>query len=144
MPFTGEELMAVPALNPDVSIIHAQQADSRGNVAIWGISGIQKEAVLSARLAIATVEEVVDELEPHPFQIVLPAVVFDAIAVEPMGAHPSYADGYYDRDNLFYEAWDPVSRDRETFRSWMEEHVLGTENFGEYLRSVRGEGMVAK
>ena len=143
-PFTGEELMAVPALNPDVSIVHAQQADRRGNVAIWGISGIQKEAVLSARRAIATVEEVVEKLEPHPFQIVLPAVVFDATAVEPMGAHPSYADGYYDRDNTFYEAWDPVSRDREGFRSWMERHVLGTENFGEYLRSVRTEGMVAK
>ncbi|HKH11627.1 MAG TPA: CoA-transferase [Rubrobacter sp.] len=143
-PFTGEELMAVPALNPDVSIIHAQQADSRGNVAIWGISGIQKEAVLSARRAIATVEEVVEELAPHPFQIVLPAVVFDAVAVEPKGAHPSYADGYYDRDNTFYEAWDPVSREREGFRSWMEEHVLGTENFGEYMESVRAEGMVAK
>ena len=143
-PFTGEELMAVPALNPDVSIIHAQQADGRGNVAIWGISGIQREAVLSARRAIATVEEVVEELTPHPFQVVLPAVVFDAIAVEPMGAHPSYADGYYDRDNTFYEAWDPVSRDREGFRSWMEQHVLGTENFGEYLQSVRAEGMVAK
>ena len=136
--------MAVPALNPDVSVIHAQQADSRGNVAIWGISGIQKEAVLSARRAIATVEEIVEELEPHSFQIVLPAVVIDAIAVEPMGAHPSYADGYYQRDNGFYEAWDPIGRDRETFRSWMEEHVLGTENFGEYLRSVRGEGMVTK
>ena len=143
-PFTGEELMAVPALNPDVSIIHAQQADSRGNVAIWGISGIQKEAALSARRAIATVEEVVEELTPHPFQIVLPAVVFDAVAVVPKGAHPSYADGYYDRDNVFYEAWDPIGRDREAFRSWMEQHVLGTENFGEYFRSVRGEGMVAK
>jgi glutaconate CoA-transferase subunit A len=143
-PFTGEELMAVPALNPDVSIIHAQQADGRGNVAIWGISGIQKEALLSARRAIVTVEEVVEELEPHPFQIVLPAAAIDAIAVEPMGAHPSYADGYYDRDNAFYEAWDPVGRDREGFRSWMERHVLGTESFGEYLRSVRAEGMVAK
>ncbi len=143
-PFTGEELMAVPALNPDVAIIHAQQADGRGNVAIWGISGIQKEAALSARRAIVTVEEVVDELEPHPFQIVLPAVVIDALAVEPKGAHPSYADGYYDRDNAFYEAWDPIGRDREEFGSWMEKHVLGTENFGEYLRSVRGEGMVAK
>ena len=143
-PFTGEELMAVPALNPDVSIIHAQQADGRGNVVIWGISGIQKEAVVSARRAIATVEEVVDELEPHPFQIVLPAVVFDAVAVEPKGAHPSYADGYYDRDNTFYEAWDPISRDRDEFRAWMEEHVLGTENFGEYMESVRERGMVAK
>ncbi|CAA9479795.1 MAG: 3-oxoadipate CoA-transferase subunit A [uncultured Rubrobacteraceae bacterium] len=143
-PFTGEELMAVPALRPDVAIIHAQQADGRGNVAVWGISGIQKEAVLSARRAIVTVEEVVEELAPHPFQIVLPAVAIDAIAVEPHGAHPSYADGYYDRDNAFYEAWDAIARDRGMFRSWMDEHVLGTENFGEYLRSVRAEGMVSK
>jgi glutaconate CoA-transferase subunit A len=143
-PFTGEELMAVPALNPDVSIIHAQQADGRGNVTIWGISGIQKEAVLSARRAIVTVEEVVDELVPHPFQVILPAVAIDAISVVPKGAHPSYADGYYDRDNAFYEAWDPIGRDREEFRSWMEKHVLGTESFGEYLESVRGKGMVAK
>ena len=143
-PFTGEELMAVPALNPDVSIIHAQQADGRGNVAMWAISGIQKEAVLSAKRAIVTVEEVVDELAPHPFQVVLPAVAVDAICVVPKGAHPSYADGYYDRDNAFYEAWDPISRDREKFRSWMEEHVLGTEDFGGYLESIRGEGMIAR
>ena len=139
-PFTGEELMAVPALNPDVAIIHAQQADSRGNVAIWGITGIQKEAALSARRVIVTVEEVVEKFEPRPFQIVLPSVAIDAVAVEPNGAHPSYADGYYDRDNTFYEAWDPVSRDRESFREWMERHVLGTENFGEYLKSVEEEG----
>ena len=143
-PFTGEELMAVPALNPDVAIIHAQQADRRGNVAIWGISGIQKEAVLSAKRAIVTVEEVVDELAPHPFQVVLPAVAVDAICVVPKGAHPSYADGYYDRDNAFYERWDPISRDREKFRSWMEEHVLGTEGFDGYLKSIGREGMVAK
>jgi glutaconate CoA-transferase subunit A len=143
-PFTGEELMAVPALNPDVSIIHAQQADGRGNVAIWGITGIQKEAALSAKHVIVTVEEVVDEFEPRPFQVVLPSVAVDAVAVAPHGAHPSYADGYYDRDNAFYEAWDPVGRDREGFGSWMERHVLGTESFGEYLRSVRAEGMVAQ
>src|SRR4028118_2073142 len=124
-PSTGEGLMAVPALNPDVSIIHAQQADGRGNVAIWGISGIQKEAVLSAKKVIVTVEEVVEEMEPHPFQIVLPSVAIDAIAVEPMGAHPSYADGYHDRDNPSYEARDPAPRDREGDRSWMERHVLG-------------------
>jgi len=135
-PFTGEELMAVPALNPDVTIIHAQQADRRGNVAIWGISGIQKEAAMAAKRAIVTVEEVVDELEPHPFQVVLPWVAVDAISVVPNGAHPSYADGYYDRDDAFYEAWDPISRDREAFRGWMERHVLGTEDFAEHLRSV--------
>lgn len=141
-PFTGEELMAVPALHPDVTIVHAQQVDSRGNVAIWGITGIQKEAVLSASRVIVTVEEVVEEFEPRPFQIVLPSVAIDAIAVEPGGAHPSYADGYYDRDNAFYEAWDPVSRDRERFREWMERHVIGTENFEEYLKSVNEEGRI--
>jgi glutaconate CoA-transferase subunit A len=138
-PFTGEELMAVPALNPDVAIIHAQQADRRGNVAIWGISGIQKEAALSARRVIVTVEEVVDEFEPRPFQIVLPSVAIDAIAVEPKGSHPSYADGYYDRDNSFYEAWDKISRDRERFTEWMERHVLGVEDFAEYLKSIQAE-----
>ncbi len=140
-PFTGEELMAVPAINPDVAIIHAQQADRRGNVAIWGIVGIQKEAVMSAKKAIVTVEEVVDELAPHPFQVVLPSIVVDAISVVPFGAHPSYADGYYDRDNAFYEAWDPIGRDREAFQGWMERHILGTEDFAEYQRSIREEAV---
>ena len=139
-PFTGKELMAVPALNPDVTIIHAQQADRRGNVAIWGITGIQKEAVLSAERAIVTVEEVVEEFEPRPFQIVLPSVAVDAVAIVPHGAHPSYADGYYDRDNAFYEAWDPISRDRERFIVWMEQHVLGVEDFAEHTRSIQSEG----
>jgi glutaconate CoA-transferase, subunit A len=137
-PFTGEELMAVPALSPDVAIIHAQQADRRGNVAIWGITGIQKEAALSARRVIVTVEEVVDRFEPRPFQIVLPSVVIDAVAVEPEGARPSYADGYYDRDNAFYEAWDPIGRDRDRFAAWMDRHILGVENFSEHLRSIGG------
>jgi glutaconate CoA-transferase subunit A len=135
-------LMAVPALNPDVVIIHAQQADRSGNVALWGITGIQKEAVLSAKRAIVTVEEVVDEFEPHPFQIVLPHVVIDAVAVVPRGAHPSYTHGYYDRDNAFYKAWDPISRDRECFEEWMERYVIGTEDFDEYLESVREEGAI--
>jgi glutaconate CoA-transferase, subunit A len=138
-PFTGERLAAVPALNPDVAIIHAQQADRRGNVAIWGITGIQKEAALSAKRVIVTVEEVVEEFHPRPFQIVLPSVAIDAVAVEPGGARPSYADGYYDRDNTFYEAWDEVGRDRERFTAWIERHVLGVENFSEHLRSIEGE-----
>ena len=137
-PFTGERLAAVPALSPDVAMIHAQQADRRGNVAIWGISGIQKEAALSARRVLVTVEEVVEEFEPRPFQIVLPWVAIDAIAVEPEGARPSYADGYYDRDNAFYEAWDPIGRDRDRFAAWMERHVLGVDNFSEHLRSIEG------
>jgi glutaconate CoA-transferase subunit A len=140
-PFTGEELMAVPAINPDVAIIHAQQADRRGNVAIWGIVGIQKEAVMSASKAIVTVEEVVDEFAPHPFQVVLPSVVVDAISVVPFGAHPSYADGYYDRDNAFYEAWDPIGRDRDRFNEWMGRHVLGTQDFAEHQRSIRQEAI---
>jgi glutaconate CoA-transferase, subunit A len=139
-PFTGEDLMAVPALNPGVAIIHAQQADRRGNVALWGISGIQKEAVLSAQRAIVTVEEVVDHFEPRPFQIVLPSVAVQAVAVVPHGAHPSYADGYYDRDNVFYEAWDPISRDRDRFTGWMNQHVLDVEDFAEHIKSIQGEG----
>jgi glutaconate CoA-transferase subunit A len=139
-PFTGEELMAVPALNPDVAIIHAQQADRRGNVALWGITGIQKEAVLAARRAIVTVEEVVDSFGPRPFQIVLPSVAVDAVVIVPHGAHPSYADGYYDRDNAFYEAWDEIARDRERFTDWMGQHVLGVEDFAEHKRSIQAEG----
>src|SRR5919107_1251844 len=138
-PFTGEELAAVPALSPDVSIIHAQQADRRGNVAMWGITGIQKEAVLSSRRVIVTVEEVVDEFVPRPFGIVIPSVAVDVIAVEPRGSHPSYADGYYDRDNAAYAAWDPIARDRERFRAWMDQHVLGVETFGEHLQSIERE-----
>jgi glutaconate CoA-transferase subunit A len=143
-PFTGEELVAVPAINPDVAIVHAQQADRRGNVALWGIVGIQKEAVLSAKRAIVTVEEVVDEFEPRPFQVVVPSVVVDAVAVVPRGAHPSYAHGYYDRDNVFYEAWDQVSRDRERFKEWMERHVMRTSDFDEYLQSIREEEAIKK
>jgi len=135
-PFTGEELMAVPALNPDVAIIHAQQADRRGNVALWGITGIQKEAALAAKRVIVTVEEIVDEFVARPFGIVIPSVAVDAISVEPGGSHPSYADGYYDRDNAFYAAWDPIARDRDRFRAWMERHVLGVETFSEHLRSI--------
>ena len=135
-PFTGENLTAVPALNPDVAVIHAQQADRRGNVAMWGITGIQKEAALSASRVIVTVEEVVDAFDEHTFGIVLPSVAIDAVAVEPKGAYPSYAHDYYARDNAFYEAWDPIGRDREKFAGWMEEHVLGVGDFAEHLRSI--------
>jgi glutaconate CoA-transferase subunit A len=123
-PFTGETLTAVAAINPDVAIIHAQQGDDEGNVHLWGISGVQKEAVLAARRAIVTVEEIVSSFEPRMGSIVLPSWVIDAVAVVPGGAHPSYAAGYYDRDNEFYEHWDAISRDREQFLSWMAEHVL--------------------
>jgi glutaconate CoA-transferase subunit A len=123
-PFTGETLAAVSALNPDVAIIHAQQADLRGTVQLWGITGVQKEAVLAARRALVTIEEVVDRIERRPGAIVLPSWAVDAIAVVPDGARPSYAHGYSTRDNDFYIAWDAISRDRESFLRWMEEHVL--------------------
>ncbi|SNT12905.1 glutaconate CoA-transferase subunit A [Asanoa hainanensis] len=120
-PFTGEALTAVAALNPDVAVIHAQRADRRGNVQLWGITGVQKEAVLAAARSLVTVEEVVDELEPRPGAVVLPGWVVTAVAHVPRGAHPSYAQGYYDRDNDYYQSWDPISRDRETFGRWLDE-----------------------
>ena len=123
-PFDGERVSAVRAINPDVAIIHAQHADRRGNVMLWGLSGVQKEAVLAARRAIVTVEEVVDELVARPHSVFLPAWVLDAVVVVPGGAWPSYADGYSVRDNGFYAAWDEISRDRERFTEWMHEHVL--------------------
>jgi glutaconate CoA-transferase subunit A len=125
-PFTGEELTAVAALNPDVSIIHAQQADRQGNVMLWGITGIQKEAVLSASRAIVTVEEVVDELVPRPYAVVLPHWVLSAVVPAPNGAHPSYAQDYTERDNDFYVRWDAISRDRQLFLDWMEKNVMAT------------------
>jgi glutaconate CoA-transferase subunit A len=122
-PFTGEELAAVPAHRPDVGIVHAQRADRQGNVQLWGIIGVQKEAVLASARALVTVEEIVDQLEPRPGAIVLPHWVIDAVAVVPRGAHPSYAHGYYDRDNDFYKRWDEISRDRDAFTEWLGEHV---------------------
>ena len=135
-PFTGEELAAVPAHRPDVGIVHAQRADASGNVQLWGILGVQKEVVLASARTIVTVEEVVDELRPVPGAIVLPSWVIDAVCVAPRGAHPSYAHGYYDRDNDFYVRWDKISRERDTFREWMERHVLGTADVEEYGRSL--------
>lgn len=118
-PFTGEELTAVPALRPDVGVIHAQQADQRGNVMLWGITGVQKECVLASRRVIVTVEEVVESFEPQVNGVVLPAWVVDAVCVVPEGTHPSYASGYSERDNEYYAAWDAISRDREAFGEWL-------------------------
>ena len=122
-PFTGEELTAVPALRPDVTVVHAQRADQAGNVQMWGITGVQKEAVLAAHRSLVTVEEIVDELEPVPGQVVFPSWAVTAVALVPGGSHPSYAQGYSIRDNDFYLAWDAISRDRDTFRDWMERHM---------------------
>ena len=131
-PFTGEELAAVPALRPDVGIVHAQQADRRGNVQLWGITGVQKEAVLGSSRSLVTVEEVVDELEPRPGGVVIPGWIVDAVSLAPGGAHPSYAHGYYDRDNAFYVAWDAISRDRDRFTEWIRRYVLETADVTGY------------
>jgi glutaconate CoA-transferase subunit A len=124
-PFTGEQLAAVPALRPDVAIVHAQEADRRGNVQLWGIPGVQKEAVLAASRSIVTVERVVERLEPRPGGVSIPGWVIDAVAEAPGGSLPSYSHGITDRDNDFYRSWDQLSRDRDAFTTWMTEHVLG-------------------
>ncbi|MBE9553161.1 MAG: CoA transferase subunit A [Proteobacteria bacterium] len=127
-PFTGEELAAVPAIRPDVTFIHAQKATRRGDVLIEGILGVQKEAVLAAKRAVVTVEEIVDGFEGvHPNACVLPHWTVSAVVHVPGGANPSYAAGYYDRDNSFYIAWDKIAADRDTFAAWMKENVLDAE-----------------
>jgi glutaconate CoA-transferase subunit A len=122
-PFTGEELTAVAALRPDVTVIHAQRADRAGNVQLWGITGVQKEAVLAARRSVVTVEEIVGELDPRPGAVVLPAWTVTYVSAAPGGAHPSYALGYSVRDNDYYVAWDAISRDREAFTRWLDAEV---------------------
>ncbi|HEX9065382.1 MAG TPA: CoA transferase subunit A [Streptosporangiaceae bacterium] len=122
-PFTGEKLTAVAALRPDVAVIHAQRADRLGNVQFWGITGVQKECVLASARSVVTVEEIVGELDPRPGAVVLPSWAVSYVAHVPGGAHPSYALGYSARDNDFYLAWDAISRDRETFGAWLDEHV---------------------
>jgi glutaconate CoA-transferase subunit A len=123
-PFSGEQLVAVPALRPDVAIIHAQESDRAGNVQLWGIPGVQKEAVLAAKRSLVTVERIVDELAPAPGGIVLPAWVVDLVASAPGGSRPSYSLGIVDRDNEFYKFWDGMSRDRDAFVAWMNDNVL--------------------
>jgi glutaconate CoA-transferase subunit A len=137
-PFTGEELAAVPALRPDVTVIHAQQADRSGNVGMWGITGVQREAVLAAGTSIVTVEEIVDELDPRgPNHVVLPSWTVTAIAPAPMGSHPSYSMGYSSRDNAFYTEWDRLSRDRDVFARWIERFVFGVEDHAAYLAALQ-------
>ncbi len=123
-PFTGEELACIPSLRPDVAVIHAQRADRDGNVLIEGIVGVQKEAALAAPVSIVTVEEIVDRFESHGYNaVILPGWAITAVCVAPGGARPSYAHGYYSRDNAFYIEWDAISRERETFLAWMKKNV---------------------
>jgi glutaconate CoA-transferase, subunit A len=122
-PFSGEQLVAVPALRPRVTIIHAQEADRSGNVQLWGIPGVQKEAVLAAERSLVTVERIVEELVPRPGGIVIPSWAIDAVAEAPGGSQPSYSLDFTQRDNDFYVEWDTISRDRDQFLAWMSEHV---------------------
>jgi glutaconate CoA-transferase subunit A len=136
-PFDGREVTAVPAINPDVAVIHAQQADRRGNVGLWGITGVQREVALASNRVVVTVEEVVDEIDFRgPNGVVLPSWTVDAIAEVPRGSHPSYSMGYTHRDNVFYTKWDTISRDREIFAKWMEIYVTAPVDFSVYLGAV--------
>jgi glutaconate CoA-transferase, subunit A len=138
-PFTGEVLAAVPAIRLDAAVIHAQKADRAGNVLLEGIVGVQKEAVLGAQRSLVTVEEVVEDFGPVGHNaVILPSWTVTAIAHVPGGAHPSYAQGYYKRDNATYKAWDAIARERETFLAWMEENVVraGPEAYAKYARAA--------
>ncbi|MGQ9597896.1 MAG: CoA transferase subunit A [Anaerolineae bacterium] len=135
----GQDLVAVvPPLNPDVTIIHAQRADVEGNTQIWGLLGVQKEAVFAAKRVIVVVEEVVDEavIRSDPNRTIIPGLVVDAVVHQPHGAHPSYVQGYYDRDNQFYLEWDRLSRDPALTQAWLEEWVYGVRGWDEYLAKL--------
>jgi glutaconate CoA-transferase subunit A len=140
-PFTGEELAAIPAHRPDVAVIHAQRADRAGNVMIEGVLGVQKEAVLASKRSVVTVEEIVDELPPDRSlnAVVLPYWTVGHVAVVPGGAFPSYAQGYYPRNNAYYKQWDDIARERQSFLAWMKTNVLekGAEAFAQYARKQR-------
>ncbi len=140
-PFTGEKLAAVPAIRADVAVIHAQKASRNGDVLLEGIVGVQKEAVLGAKRSVVTVEEIVDDFaDLPPNAVILPSWTISAITCVPGGAHPSYAHGYYSRDNAFYKAWDEIARDRDGFRAWMQEHVIGggPEDFARHGKAAGG------
>lgn len=135
-PFTGEKLAAVKAIRPDVTVIHAQKADRKGNVLLWGIVGAQKEAVMAAERAIVTVEEIVDKLDAPPNAVILPTWILSAVSEVKHGAFPSYTHGYYPRNNAFYKQWDVISKDRDTFLAWIDKHIMNTKDFDEFRRSV--------
>ncbi len=141
-PFTDERLAAVPSIRPDVTVVHAQRADRQGNVLIQGIVGVQKEAVLAAKRSIITVEEIVDDLQADMNACVIPAWAITAIAVAPKGASPSYALGYYERNNAFYLEWDGIARDRASFQNWINENVLNgaTSESGSTVESDSNKG----
>ncbi len=139
-PYTGERLATVPALNPDVTIVHAQRADASGNAQIWGLLGVQKEAAFASERVIVVVEELVDEavIRADPNRTLIPGMIVDAVVVEPWGAHPSYAQGFYDRDNDFYVAWENVSRDPARLKAYLDEYVYGVPDRQAYLAKQPG------
>jgi glutaconate CoA-transferase subunit A len=139
-PYTGERLATVPALNPDVTIVHAQRADAQGNTQIWGLLGVQKEAAFASGRVIVVVEELVDEqvIRADPNRTLIPGLVVDAVVVEPWGAHPSYAQGYYDRDNEFYVQWEAISRDPAALGRYLDEFVYGVRDRAEYVARCGG------
>jgi glutaconate CoA-transferase subunit A len=134
-PYTGESLATVPSLNPDVTIVHAQRADAQGNTQIWGLLGVQKEAAFASRRVIVVVEDLVEEsvIRADPNRTLIPAMIVAAVVVEPWGAHPSYAQGYYDRDNDFYVAWESISRDPAKLERYLDEFVHGVPDRATYL-----------
>jgi glutaconate CoA-transferase subunit A len=137
-PFTGEELAAVPALNPDTAIIHAQRADKNGNAQIWGLLGVQKEAAFASRHTIVVAEDIVDEsvIRSDPNRTLIPGLIVDAVVREPFGCHPSYAQGYYDRDNDFYLRWRDISKDVAHFNSYLDEWIYGVRDRAEYVERM--------
>ena len=139
-PYTGEELATVPALNPDVTIVHAQRADAQGNAQIWGLLGVQKEAAFASERVIVVVEELVDErvIRADPNRTLIPGLAVDAVVLEPWGAHPSYAQGYYDRDNEFYVGWEAISKDPAALSRYLDEYVYGVPDRAAYVRRCGG------
>ena len=139
-PYTGEKLATVPALRPDVTIVHAQRADAGGNTQVWGLMGVQKEAAFASKRVIVVVEELVDEavIRQDPNRTLIPGLQVDAVVVEPWGAHPSYAQGYYDRDNEFYVAWDRTARDANSFNKYLDDFVYGVKDRAEYMKKHPG------
>jgi len=140
-PYGDGPIAVVPPLNPDVAIVHAQRADRNGNTQLWGLLGVQKEAAFAARHVIVVVEEVVDEavIRSDPNRTIIPGLVVDAVVHEPGGAHPSYVQGYYDRDNDFYLRWDEISRDQAATQAWLEEWVLSVQYRAEYVKKMNPE-----
>jgi glutaconate CoA-transferase, subunit A len=140
-PYGDGPVAVVPPLNPDVAIVHAQRADAAGNTQIWGLIGVQKEVAFAARTIIVVVEEIVDQavIRADPNRTLIPGLIVDAVVHEPYAAHPSYAQGYYDRDNAFYLAWDELSRDRAQTEAWLAEWVYGVSDRAAYLRKLGAE-----